>query len=310
MQYLYPLKNIFNPIQLFKQKNMKKFLLSVLVCSVLGLNAIAQIAKVNTSELNKVSRPCVSADYGMTYEIVEGAFKKKFADMKFGSGDKTKDGYRLFKGVTFSEISPNKIDLYYRVEDRKPNTTVYFLMSSGYDIFLKPETDSVIYQNAIVFMDKFVRDATAFQLNRDIEKQLEVIKDVEKKMKGVAKDQESYQKDKAKAESKISQNIIEQGALKSEWESQKKLLETVKAKTATLDQMDALKKEVSKQEDATAKAEKKYNNSMKDDEEYKGDLNKAESKIGEAQIEMDKVKTELQNENNKLAELRAQLAAL
>jgi septal ring factor EnvC (AmiA/AmiB activator) len=49
---------------------------------------------------------------------------------------------------------------------------------------------------------------------------------------------------------------------------------------------------------------------MKDDEEYKGDLNKAESKIGEAQIEMDKVKTELQNENNKLAELRAQLAAL
>jgi chromosome segregation ATPase len=159
-------------------------------------------------------------------------------------------------------------------------------------------------------MDKFVRDATAFQLNRDIEKQLEVIKDVEKKMKGVAKDQESYQKDKAKAESKISQNIIEQGALKSEWESQKKLLETVKAKTVTLDQMDALKKEVSKQEDATAKAEKKYNNAMKDGEEYKGDLNKAESKIGEAQIEMDKVKTELQNENNKLAELRAQLAAL
>jgi chromosome segregation ATPase len=85
---------------------------------------------------------------------------------------------------------------------------------------------------------------------------------------------------------------------------------SVKAKTATLDQMDALKKEVSKQEDATAKAEKKYNNSMKDGEEYKGDLNKAESKIGEAQIEMDKVKTELQNENNKLAELRAQLAAL
>ncbi|QLH47127.1 MAG: hypothetical protein HWD58_16780 [Bacteroidota bacterium] len=44
--------------------------------------------------------------------------------------------------------------------------------------------------------------------------------------------------------------------MKAEWESQKKLLETVKAKTATLDQMDALKKEVSKQEDATAKAEK------------------------------------------------------
>jgi len=71
-----------------------------------------------------------------------------------------------------------------------------------------------------------------------------------------------------------------------------------------------LKKEVSKQEDATAKAETKYNNAVKDGEEYKGDLNKAESKIGEAQIEMDQVKTELQNENNKLAELRAQLAAL
>lgn len=289
---------------------MKKYLLPLATACLFTLNALAQNAKVNTAELNKVSRPCVSADYGMSYEIIEGAFKKKFTDLKFGSGDKTKDGYRLFKGVVFPEISPNKMDLYYRVEDRKPNTTVYMLFSSGYDNFLKPETDSVIYNNAIQFMEKFVKDATAFQLNRDIEKQQEVIKDVEKKLKNANKDLESNQKDKSKAEAKISQNTIEQGALKEEWESQKKLLETVKAKTATLDQMDALKKEVSKQEDATAKAEKKYNNSVKDGEDLKGDLNKSENEIGESQLEIDKVKNELANENKKLEDLRAQLSAL
>lgn len=67
---------------------------------------------------------------------------------------------------------------------------------------------------------------------------------------------------------------------------------------------------MSKQEDATAKAEKKYNNSVKDGEELKGDLNKSENEIGESQLEIDKVKNELANENKKLEDLRAQLNAL
>ncbi|MBL7755316.1 MAG: hypothetical protein JNM44_12645, partial [Chitinophagaceae bacterium] len=45
-------------------------------------------------------------------------------------------------------------------------------------------------------------------------------------------------------------------------------------------------------------------------EDLKGDLNKSENEIGESQLEIDKVKNELANENKKLEDLRAQLSAL
>lgn len=290
--------------------NMKKYLLTLtLILASFGF-ANAQVSKVGNAELTKISRPAVIGEYGIAADIVEGAIKKKFSDMKLGSGDKTKDGYRVFKGVEIADIAPGKMDLYYRVEDRKPNSTVYLIMSKGYDNFMKTDEDSAAYANAMQFLEKFVVDATAFQLNKDIEKQEEVIADVEKDLKKLNKNEESLNKDKSKAESKISSATIEQSSLKNEMEAQQKLLEQVKTKTATIDQMDALKKEVSKQESAVSKATKNYEKAVKKVEDTKSDLNKAESKIGDNKIEIDKVKNQLQNENQKLQDLKDQLANL
>lgn len=289
---------------------MKKQLLTLLVASM-GLNAMSQsIAKVNSAEINKMSRPCITADYGMSFETIEGALKKKFSDLNLKSPDKTKDGYRVYKGVAIPEITTDKIDLYYRVENRKPNTTIYMLLSRGYDNFMVPEKDSMVYANTIQFLDKFVKDATIFSLNEQIVNQEREIKEADKNIKSIAKDEEGLMKDKSKTEAKISQNTIEQGSLKAEVENQEKLLVELKKKTATLDQMEALKKEVSKQEDAVKKAAKNYNNSIKDGEDYKSDLNKIESKIGDNKIEEDKAKTELEQKNAKLQELKNQLAEI
>ncbi|MBL7764818.1 MAG: hypothetical protein JNJ58_01895 [Chitinophagaceae bacterium] len=288
----------------------KSFSLLTFALLLTANGLFAQNAKISSAEVNKISRPCVTADYGMSYEIIDGAFKKKFTESKFGSGDKTKDGYRVYKGIIFQELSTDKVDLYFRVEDRKPNTSVYLLLSKGYDNFLKPETDSLVLQQAVIFLNAFVKDATAFQLNRDIEKQQETILKAESKVKDIQKDGERELKNKSKVESKISKNGVEQSALKTEMESEKKQLEVVKAKTATLDQMEALKKEVGKQESSLKKAEKNYFGAVKDGEELKSDLQKAEQKIADNKIEEEKAKGELSLENKKLEELKVKLSNL
>lgn len=289
---------------------MKKYVLSLVTLfgSVAFVNA--QNAKVSSIEINKMPQPCVMAEYSIPAEMVEGAMRKKFSDAKLGSGDKTKDGFRMYKGVLLPEIAKEKMDVYYKVEDKKPTSMVYMLTSKGYDNFMKMDPDSVAMKNSIEFLNKFVKDATAFHLTNEIKKQEEVIDDVEKSGKKLAKNADGLARDKAKVESKISKNAIEIGGLKTEMENQQKALELVKQKTATLEEMNALKKEVGKQEDVTKKATKKYDNAVKDAADYKEDLAKTEKELSDNAIAQDASRAQLEAERKKLEELKTQLSSL
>lgn len=288
---------------------MKKYILSIALLAG-SLSSFAQDAKESTTLLNKINQPCIMADYAMSGEIIEGALIKKMAESKISKSSKATDGFKLYKGVTIPEITKETIDLYYRVDDKKTSATVYFLVSKGYDNFMKKETDSITIENTKMYLNKFVKDATAFSLNKQMVEQAEVIKDLEKKMKGQAKDEAGYTKDKSKVESKIASNKIDIEAMKMEMEAQQKALEIVNKKTATIEGMDALKKEVSKQQSATDKATKKYNNALEDAGSYKEDLKKAEDKIANSALDQTKTKSEIDEANKKLEELKSQLANL
>lgn len=278
---------------------------------LLSVGTFAQEIKESTADINATSQTCIMASYSMTYDVVDGAWAKKMSDLKFSKPSKTKDGYKLYKGITIPEISAKSMDYYVKIEERKPTTNVYFLMSLGYTNFLnRAAGDSVALDNAKVFMNKFLVDVNAFQLNKDIESQNDAIKDIEKRMKNAVKDEESLTKEKGKIKSKISSNEIEIQALKSDMEAQQTALEAVKQKTATIDQMEALKKEVSKQEDATKKATKKYEKALENAGEYKDGLQKNESQLNDNATEQQKIKSELDAANAKLEDLKKQLAAL
>ena len=193
--------------------------LAVLIAFAFYSNAQEiQNAKTSTIEINKLPQPCVVAEYPIAADMVEGALRKKFADAKLGSGDKTKDGFRVYKGIVIPEITKERIDVYFKVEDKKPMSTVYMLTSKGYDNFMKMDPDSTAVNNTITYLNAFIKDATAYLLNNQIAQQNEVIKGVEKKSRKAAKDGECLMKDKAKTESKISRSAIELSAMKAEME--------------------------------------------------------------------------------------------
>ena len=93
-------------------------------------------------------------------------------------------------------------------------------------------------------------------------------------------------------------------------EAQQKALETVKMKTVTVEEMNALKKELSKQQSTTEKATKKYNNALEDAGTYNENLKKAEDKIMDAVLEQTKTKSEITEANKKIDDLKTQLANL
>jgi hypothetical protein len=287
---------------------MKKIVLSLTFVTSLSLSLFAQEIQESTSVINGTAQQCLIANYAAPLEVVEGALLKKMADNKLGKPSKTKDGYRMYKGIQVNEIGNATLDYYFKLEDRKPNTGMYLLLSRGYDNFMKKETaDSVLLTGAKNYLTKFMTDVTAFQLNLDIEKQKDVIKDIEKNLRNTVKQEESLTKEKGKIENKISGNEIEIQALKVDMEAQQAALEQVKKETATIEQMDALKKKVSKQENATKKATKKYESALEDAGSYKDALQKTESKLNDNATEQQKIKSELEAANKKLTEINNNL---
>ncbi len=139
------------------------------------------------------------------------------------------------------------------------------------------------------------------------------IKDIDSKstdLKKSTKNASSLAKDKSKIESNQRDNKAKIASLKSEVDNQNKTLEFVKQKTGTVDQMEMLKKEISKQEDAVKKATKKYESAVSDDSNYSKDLDKVNNKINDNITEQSKIKSEIENVQKNIAELQGKLNAL
>ena len=146
--------------------------------------------------------------------------------------------------------------------------------------------------------------------NDEIAKQTEKQEDLEKDLKKAVKKGESLVKDKAQTESNINKNQNNIGNLKADKESQQKTLDFVRAKTGTVEQMNSIKKEISKQEDAVKKATKKYESALEDADDYKKDLEKTNTNINENQSEQVRLKGEIEKVKSLIADLKGKLSAL
>lgn len=290
---------------------MKKyiFIISILVSA---LTTFAQDVKEGTILINNANQPCISADYALSGEIIEGAFIKKMTEAKLSKASKASNGFRLYKKVIISEITKETIDLYYKVEDKKTSAILTLALSKGYDNFFKKETDSISIENTKIYLTKFLNDATAFLLSKQLNTQTAVFKNLEKKLKNQSKDEENFTKDKSKIESKINLNKIDIVALKVDMEVLQKTLENVKntAPNELIQDKDAFKKELSKQQSTTEKATKKYNSALEQAAELNENLKKAEDKITEAALQQIKTKSEIVEATKKMNEIISQIANL
>jgi len=82
--------------------------------------------------------------------------------------------------------------MYFKVEPKsktqKDKSTIYLLVSKGYDNFISPEVDTATFAAATAFLNGFVAGTAGYRLNLDIEEQGKVVKNAEKKLASLQDD--------------------------------------------------------------------------------------------------------------------------
>jgi len=103
--------------------------------------ATAQEVKESVIKYNKNTHPGVAATYNADDDAVRAALLKRLTAAGLAN-KKTQKGFYVFQGVNWTEIMPEKIDVYVRVDGNNSKSTAYIMISRGYDNFISAATDA------------------------------------------------------------------------------------------------------------------------------------------------------------------------
>jgi len=159
-------------------------------------------------------------------KLEETGYKPETTGALFWKSDKV-NGYYVFKQVTLFELKNQTLDLYFNVERQKDNknrSTLYMLVSKGYDNFVSQESDSVIYSAAQRFLNGFIEETAAYKLGIAIAEQKEKMNNSEKELKNLKGDASDMQKKMDDLKKDMSKNKEEQQKLESKIQEQNKVL--------------------------------------------------------------------------------------
>ncbi len=121
-----------------------------------------------------------------------------------GLKEKVKNGVSRYRGVILSEISPDKVDIYTKVEAGPNNSSVvYMAVSRGYNNFTSSGADSSITQKVKTFLQSFVMDADNHSADLGITSQLDDISKNEKKYQQLLDEQADLKKKKSTIDSRL-----------------------------------------------------------------------------------------------------------
>lgn len=121
-----------------------------------------------------------------------------------GLKERERNGVVKYKGVTLSEISQDKVDIYTKVEKGPNNSSVvYMAVSRGYNNFTNTTVDSNITQNVKIFLGSLVKDAASHSTDVDISKQVTDVNNDEKSYQRLLDEQLDLQKKKSNIENRL-----------------------------------------------------------------------------------------------------------
>lgn len=210
---------------------MKKFILSFIV-AVSSVTMYAQ-ATVESIVIQKHNRNAVKLYIDQPEDITADALAAKLK--RSGLNGNKKKGISIYKGVTLSEISNTKLDIYTRVEKLGVGSVVYMTASKGYDNFTSAE-DTAITNRIIVFLNNFIPDANYRSVDVDLTAQQASIEKQEKAYQKLLEEQKDTEKKKSDAEVKLLQLQNDIIAKQTEIDKLKSDLEDLKTKRTTINQ--------------------------------------------------------------------------
>ncbi len=219
---------------------MKKlFILMGFLCG--SMTFILAQSTFSTVTINKKMQPGLLLQLPNNTDIAEGTILQKLKETGYkpettGSlfwKKNKQDGFYVFNGVQLPALNNQQLDLYFKVNKNKKEkgtSTMYMLVSKGYDNFVSPESDSVTFQAATIFLNGFVAGNVSFSLQQEIEAQEKVVLSAEKKLSDLQDDEKSLQKKSEQIQNDIVNNRSDRELQAKEIANQRTALEALKAR--------------------------------------------------------------------------------
>ena len=183
--------------------------------------------------INKENRNAIMITINQPVKITTDALQQKMH--RAGLDERVKRGEASYKGVTLSEISKDKIDIYTKVEEAPNNTsTVYMAVSRGYNNFTSGGTDSVITEKTVAFLNSLVKDADNHFADQDISNQVNDVNKFEKEYQHLLDEQRDLEKKKSSIDTRLTEITNELATLKTEMDKKKAAVEDSKTKRSAV----------------------------------------------------------------------------
>ena len=202
---------------------------------VTGIIAARAQSSSTTIQYNATMKPALVLELPNTTKDVEGTILQKLKETGYNPEttghlfwkNNKQDGFYIFNNVVLPSVSNQKLDMYFKVVQKnrqeKDNSTLYLLVSNGNENFVSPESDSTLWNSAVAFLNSFVDKTTAYNLEQSITNQENTVKDAQKKLADL-------QKDERDLADKIAKNQSSQKDQQLNIDNQVKLLEDLKLK--------------------------------------------------------------------------------
>jgi len=202
---------------------------------VTGIIAARAQSSSTTIQYNNDMKPALVLELPNTTKDVEGTILEKLKETGYNPEttghlfwkNNKQDGFYIFNNVMLPSLSNQKLDMYFKVvqknKQEKDNSTLYLLVSNGNENFVSPETDSTLWNSAVAFLNSFVDKTTAYNLEQSITNQENTVKEAQKKLADL-------QKDEKELAAKIAKNQSSQKDQQVNIDNQVKQLEDLKLK--------------------------------------------------------------------------------
>ncbi|MGC4234369.1 MAG: hypothetical protein QM594_15425 [Niabella sp.] len=183
---------------------------------IITMNASAQAYEGKVKN-GKTEEPALVMVYDYPQAIVENAFVAKFTDSQL-TGSLNKD-FRFYPNAVIPEISKSKLDYYFKIDPTaKEKTTVYMVMHGSGDI----EGAELLGSRGKSFLENMAADVKRSHNITHIRKQETLLVEEEEILAGLQKEQKEL-------EEKLAANKAKQEAQQKIVNSQKMILNDLKA---------------------------------------------------------------------------------
>jgi hypothetical protein len=229
----------------FKSKKMTRFFIMTAFLFTGVMTASSQ-ATLTTITIDKKIQPGLVLQLPNNTDVAEGTILQKLKATGYTPETKGElfwkknkiDGFYVFNGIELAALDNQKLDMYFKVEPKsktqKDQSTIYLLVSKGYDNFISPEADSATFVAATDFLNGFVGTTATYRLNLDIEEQGKVVKNAEKKLTTLREDDRQLVRKIDALQADLRNNKNDQVMQTIEIASQKIKLEELRAKVVKL----------------------------------------------------------------------------